>query len=298
MNEGVHVNLDNAWDARRVEMRTIDAPQWGPRLRYTAPQAELEKAFAEIWPGLHGAKFVLYGSGDFHHLAAWWLRGRIARENLRQRIVLICFDNHPDWDVRPPRWGCGGWINRALEMREVARASVWGCGNFELTFPSRLFRNRQALELGRLEIHAWAERQTPRIVRMFNCMTGDNWRQRFSRFAGSLLGAKIYISIDMDSLGKDDAVTNWEHGLFTAGDLVWALGELRSKTQVIGGDMCGACSQPAYARRRQRFAAAFDHPKLPTPNWPAARNLNHQTLKLLWPALTGANAPQPADALT
>ena len=45
---------------------------------------------------------------------------------------------------------------------------------------------------------------------------------------------------------------------------------LRHHAHILGGDMCGAFSPPAYARRKQRFASRMDHPKL---NFPPAEKI-------------------------
>ena len=94
----VHLNLDHAWREVAVDFRTVDATEWGPRLRFSVSPRTTERFFREITPQL--GNFVLYGSGDFHHLTALWLR------RIREPLTLISFDNHPDWDVRPPRWCC------------------------------------------------------------------------------------------------------------------------------------------------------------------------------------------------
>ena len=52
-----------------------------------------------------------------------------------------------------------------------------------------------------------------------------NWRERFQRFAGELAGAAVYVTVDLDCLRAEEAVTNWESGLFTA-DADSALGAL------------------------------------------------------------------------
>src|SRR4030081_3584763 len=149
MADAFHLDLDDAWGALPLGLPTIDALQWGPRLRFSAPTSEIEKFFAE-----HGSRlgrFTLFGSGDFHHLSALWLR------RIEEHFVLVSFDNHPDWDVRPPRWACGGWVNRALELRNVKKVSVWGCGNFECWWPRQFFGNRRAERQGRLDVHPWAD---------------------------------------------------------------------------------------------------------------------------------------------
>ena len=68
-------------------------------MRFSTPSRLIEAFDSEIGDDL--PRFVLYGSGDFHHLTALWIR-RVAVP-----VVVVSFDNHPDWDVRPPRWCCG-----------------------------------------------------------------------------------------------------------------------------------------------------------------------------------------------
>ena len=228
------------------------------------------------------AQFVLYGSGDFHHLTALWMR-RIA-----QPFTLVSFDNHPDWDVRPPKWACGGWVNRALELPNVRLASVWGCGNFECWWPHQIFGNRRAERAGVLEIHPWADDRPLKDRERKGAILHDSWRERFEEFAKRLAGENVYVTIDLDCLCIEQAVTNWESGRFTVADLEWALRKLREFTPITGGDICGAYSPPKYARWKQRFAAEFDRPKLAPPNLEKARATNLAALEKLWPLLAGS----------
>src|SRR5438552_4118621 len=149
MTQGVHLNLDGAWPADAIDAEMHDLGDWGLRLRYLARQVDLDAFHEQVRPLLR--PFVLYGSGDFHHLTAVLLR------EMREPVTVVCFDNHPDWDVRPPRWACGGWTNRALELPNVLRASVWGCGNFECWWPHQIFGNRRAERAGFLAVHPWAD---------------------------------------------------------------------------------------------------------------------------------------------
>jgi arginase family enzyme len=219
--------------------------------------------------------FVVYGSGDFHHLAAALMRKLPSRP-----FNIVSFDNHPDWDVRPPHWACGGWMKRALELPHLGRAVVWGCGNFELNFPARIFGSR------RVEVHAWAERY-PNLGRM----TPGNWRSQFVEFAESMRDRDVYVTVDMDCLREQDAITNWENGLFSAGDVAWAIASLRSRANVIAGDVCGAYSSPVYERRKQRFAAEWEHPKVTPPDPERAKQINTASLQIILPALL---TPTPA----
>jgi len=223
--KSLHLNLDDAWPALE-DFETVDVRDWGPKLRYHGRRDEVDAFYGAVREKL--TDFVLYGSGDFHYLAAVLLR------RIGEPVDVISFDNHPDWDIRPPTWSCGGWVNRALEMANVRRVCVWGCGNFELALPARLFANIRALRAGRLEVHAWAERQSPAVRRRFDCMTREDWRERFDRFASSLAGQDVYVTIDLDCLRAQEAVTNWENGLFTAEDVRWALRRLREQARLVG----------------------------------------------------------------
>ncbi len=272
-----HVDLDGAWSQGILDPY-LDCLEWGPRLRYCASPALLDAFYETVRP--HLGPFTLFGSGDFHHLSALWLR------NLSTPVTLVSFDNHPDWDVRPPDWGCGGWINRALDLPHVTRAIIWGCGNFELKWPLRLFGNRGAIASGRLQVFPWAERVGSHARKRWTALTQEGWRAEFSRFAKSLAGQRLYITVDLDCLRSGEAVTNWEPGLFTAGDIAWAIEELHSSAEVAGGDICGAWSIPRHARLVQSLSSRLDHPRIPAVDPAHAARVNERAFRIIWPALT------------
>jgi arginase family enzyme len=277
-NRALHLNLDDAWPNESAGLPLVDAWSWGPRLRFSAPPRLIEQFYREHETNL-SAQFLLYGSGDFHHLTALRLRAVV------EPIVLVSFDNHPDWNVRPPKWACGGWVNRALELPNVRRVSVWGCGNFECWWPHQIFGNRRAERAGILEVHPWADDRPVKDQQRKGAIQRDNWRERFERFSRRLSGQNIYVTIDLDCLRFEEAVTNWESGRFTVADVEWALGRLREGCGIICGDICGAYSPPNYARWKQRFAAEFDRPKLAQPSLEKARQTNVSALEKLWPLL-------------
>lgn len=277
MGKAIHLNLDNAWPAAAFPFRTLDVTSWGPQLRFSAPSRLIEEFYRDAQQEL--APFVLYGSGDYHHLTALWVR------QVAEPFVLVSFDNHPDWDIRPPRWCCGGWVNRALEQSRVKKVSVWGCGNFECWWPGRLFGNRRAEREGRLEIHPWADGRPLTDQARPGAILRDLWRERFAEFVQALAGSNLYVTIDLDCLRPEEAVTNWESGRFAVEDIAWALSQLRSSSPIVGGDICGAFSPPVYARLKQRFAATMDHPKLPAREREAATKINLRAFETLWPIL-------------
>ena len=277
-SESLHFNLDDAWSNGSLDLPVLDARHLGPTLRFSAPSRIIESFYREMGSKL--PRFVVYGSGDFHHLTALWVR------RVQEASIVISFDNHPDWDVRPPRWGCGGWVNRALELPHVQKVSVWGCGNFECWWPRQLFGNRRAEREGRLEVYPWADGRPLSEQQRRGAILRTNWRDRFGEFVEKLGGSNLYITIDLDCLRSEDAVTNWEAGRFTLEDVVWALKKLReSNGRIVGGDVCGAFSPPVYARRKQRFAAEMDHPKLLPIDLTKTREINLRAFKALWPLL-------------
>ncbi|MGB9476540.1 MAG: arginase family protein [Candidatus Udaeobacter sp.] len=281
VGRALYLNLDDAWRDEPLGLPVVDARAWGRRLRFSAPPRLISEFYSAHGTNL-ASPFLLYGSGDFHYLTALRLR-RIAGP-----IGVVSFDNHPDWDVRPPKWGCGGWVNRALDLANVKRVSVWGCGNFECWWPHQIFGNRRAERAGVLEVHPWADDRPAKDRHRRGAILRDNWRAHFDQFLKTAAGTPLYLTIDLDCLDSREAVTNWEAGRFTITDLEWALGKLRESSQIIGGDICGAYSPPKYARFKQRFAAEFDHPKIQLPSAERIREINLTALEKLWPLLSGA----------
>ncbi len=277
LGQCLHVDLDGAWPDPPWPLSRLDAREWGPRLRFSAPSRLVEQFYSEVSPQLR--PFVLYGSGDFHYLTALWLR-RLAR-----RVTVISFDNHPDWAVTPPRWAAGSWVNRALELPHVQKVSVWGCGNFECWWPWQILGNRRAERAGKLEVHPWADDRSAQDRHRRGAIMRADWRERFERFVGGIAGENVYVTIDLDCLRGDEAVTNWENGRFAIVDLVWALERLRETARIIAGDICGAYSTPHYARWTQKVASEFDHPKIPSAKIENILRINSVALAQLWPAL-------------
>ena len=60
-----HLNLDDAWQDQPFGLPTVDARNWGPKLRFSAPPHLVAEFYREYEPRL-SSPFLLYGSGDFH----------------------------------------------------------------------------------------------------------------------------------------------------------------------------------------------------------------------------------------
>jgi hypothetical protein len=165
--------------------------------------------------------------------------------------------------------------------------SVWGCGNFECWWPGRIFGNNRAERSGRLEVHPWADDRSAKERERRGAILRTDWREKFARFVESLASAEVYVTIDLDCLRAEDAVTNWESGRFTVEDVAWAIRLLGNR--IVAGDICGAWSRPRYARWKQRFAARMDHPKLALPDPAEIARRNKVALRRLFPLLTQRN---------
>ena len=264
MPAALHLDLDGAWRsfAEIGALPALDLRAWGPRLRFCAPERVIEAFWREVSPQFvpHRGVPLLYGSGDFHHLAGLWVR-RTAEAG---PVTLLSFDNHPDWAVTPPKWACGSWINRALDLPNVTEAAVWGCGNMELTWPTRLMGNCGAVRQGRLHLFPWQERFASLSPRAWIWLTRATWRERFDAFLSTRQGRRFHVTVDLDCLRREEALTDWENGLFTLDDLVWALEKIRETGTIVGSDLCGASSGTGpYERPVQAFLARIDHPTPP-----------------------------------
>jgi arginase family enzyme len=280
--ETVWLAFDDAWAFEHSPSfqppSRVDARAVAPALRFITTKRAVESFYATF--GKQFRPFILSGSGDFHHLTAVFVR------QVKEPFAILSFDNHPDWDIRPPRWSCGAWVNRALENPLVKQVAVWGCGSFECVLPGRLLGNRSACRSGRLWVAPWrnAGKSYPDWL---NPISPSSWRAAFVEFVGALRVPAIYVTVDLDCLGESDAVTNWENGRFVLSDLVWAITLLRQKVRVVGGDLCGAFSTMRYGSRLQTLAGRFDHPRQRSVPDDERHSVNQRALETIWPHLVG-----------
>ena len=280
--DAVWFALDDAWDFEHPSwFRTpwrLEALAAGPPLRFITTERAVESFYAKF--SEHFRPFILSGSGDFHHLTAVFIR------QVKEPFAILSFDNHPDWDVRPPHWSCGAWVNRALENPLVQEVAVWGCGSFECVLPWRLLGNRSACRNGRLRVAPWRIEGKNYPAWLYP-ISSSSWRAAFAEFVEALRTPSIYVTVDLDCLGESDAITNWENGRFVLSDLVWAITLLRQKARIIGGDLCGAFSTTRYGSRFQALAGRFDHPRQRSVTEDERRSINLRALETIWPHLVG-----------
>lgn len=218
-----------------VDLRAI-----GREARLWANAAQREQLRATLRAeDRHRPTFI--GSGDYHFVSA------ILIEQFTEPISVIVFDHHPDWERLPPRYGCGAWVNRALDRPNVQRVLHIGADSTDLDFPARLTGNRAAARSGRLQLLPWAAMATDPLG-------------AFRRALAALPAGKVYVSIDKDCLGAAHALTNWEEGNLELATLLECLREIALTRDIVGLDIVGDYSPPSFRSALKAWCARWDHP--------------------------------------
>jgi len=239
-----------------AEAVTVDLTALGPAARLWADRAQAGAIRRALDPELAGAVTFL-GSGDYHYVSALLL------EQFREPVCLVVFDHHPDWDRLPPRHGCGAWVSRALEQRNVAQVVLVGNGSSDLAWPSILTGSWRAMRSGRVV-------QLPSALPARRTWPGSGlpWRELGGDPEGVFAGVidrlpcrRVYVSIDKDCLAAPYALTNWEEGGLTLGQLLAFLQVLREKCEIVGLDVTGDYSPARIPGRWKSWCSAFDHPR-------------------------------------
>jgi len=243
--------------------------------------SKIRKKISDIL-GLHRKKYpVFLGSGDFHHVS------EILTSKINEPFSLIVFDFHPDWDILPPRFGCGSWITQALKNKNISKCVLIGMGSDDLSFPNLQTANLKALKNNRLEIYPYKHKPSRVYFRDINS-NKINWHQLekkdLTKFTLGLISRlptkKIYISIDKDCLKQEFALTNWEQGLLYLDQLLIMLKLFRENLDIIGLDITGDYSAPKIKNLIKAVISRLDHPKdFTARNYPAdlIASVNEQT---------------------
>lgn len=270
-------DLDGALDAQtslcsaapwasvcRVPLRDL-----APRLRLWSRAHTIAQARARLAAVLpEGPTLGLLGSGDFHHLAV------LLMERVVEPYTIVHLDNHPDWVRLAPRWHCGAWVNRALELRQVRRVITLGPCSDDLVRPDRKGGNLAALAAGRIVLFPW--RHAPsRVCWRIADGPGHRYRNGYLVWRNladqdldvqldailSLIDTEaVWLSIDKDVLREADALTNWDQGempLEVAARIVTTVGARR---RIVGADVCGDYSPAQHRNWCKRIEALLDQP--------------------------------------
>ena len=72
-------------------------------------------------------RITFLGSGDFHHISSNLIN------QFNQPCSLIVFDYHPDWDILPPRKGCGSWVSEVLKNKNIKKIILIGVSSSDIS---------------------------------------------------------------------------------------------------------------------------------------------------------------------
>ncbi|MBU0548228.1 MAG: arginase family protein [Candidatus Omnitrophica bacterium] len=223
------------------------------------------------------------GSGDFHHIS------EILTSQINQPTCLVIFDFHPDWDILPPRFGCGSWVSQALENKNISKCILIGMGSDDLSGIALQTGNLASLTANRLEIYPFRHKPsrigfrhipenysitarrgflTSKVI--WHELEKEDLSEFILKLIKRLPTQKVYISIDKDCLNSDFALTNWEEGCLRLDQLLIMLKIIRNNLDIIGLDITGDYSPPVISSRLKAMFSRLDHPKrLAVSNCPA-----------------------------
>lgn len=249
----------------------VDLSEVGPSARLWTNKKNAAAIQAALQPqAKHAITFL--GSGDFHHISHLLVR------QFAEPLTLIVFDFHPDWDILPPRLGCGSWVTRTLGLPNINKVLLLGTSSDDLSSPAIQTGNLRALKDNRLEIYPYQHEPTKVLLRNVppNSSIHAGRRKFFSKITwtelqgrnmenviGSVLqrcSTKAYISIDKDCLRPEHALTNWEAGRFSLDELLQLLKILQENMEIVGLDITGEYSEPVVSGSMKALCSRFDHP--------------------------------------
>lgn len=282
---------------RKYHPEIIDLTDLAPKARLWMGEKVKQELLARVKNPASG-QVTFLGSGDFHHIS------QLLIEPIEEPVTLIVFDLHPDWDILPPRLGCGSWITQVLKKKNIRKAVLIGVSSDDISSRRIQSGNLACLKDNQVEIYPYSHPPTDVFLRSVPenislrlekklLRTRIYWSQlravNLSQFIFSLLERlpvkKAYISIDKDCLKKEFAITNWEEGVFSLDELLLMLKILKENLDIVGMDITGDYSPVAISGRWKGFCSRLDHPKKPAGDelpMEAARAVNQQTnLKIL-----------------
>lgn len=272
----------------RAAASVLPLAAWGPRLRLGCAHRAFRRFERELarlaGPEPEGGPLLTFcGSGDFHHVSLALLRRQ------RRACNLLVIDNHPDWMRGVPLLHCGTWLYHAARLPQVARVfHVGGEVDFDNAWrwlaPWPLLRSGKITALpavrrfragGWRKVHHEALRPNP------GCPADRDRLEAWLRpYRAELAARPLYVSLDKDVLGADEAVVNWDSGRLTTAEVREVLRAFLSAAGDLAGmDVVGDWSPVRVAGPLRRALHWTEHPRLTVDAAEATRR--NQALNLL-----------------
>jgi arginase family enzyme len=275
---------------------------WGPRIRLGCSfgrfrRFERSLALRLGGPADAGPRLTFVGSGDFHHVSLALLR------RLREPFNLLVIDNHPDWMRGVPILHCGTWLWHACRLPNLRHVYHAG-GDVDFDNGFRHLAPKSALRAGRITVFpavrgyrrgVWgAVPHVPLREARGDRLSAERLDELLRPHAGDLARWPLYVSLDKDVMGTDDAVVNWDSGHLTLAEVRTVLGGfLRSADgRVAGMDVVGDWSPVNVKGWLRRLLHFTEHPALAVAPHEAL-TVNDRTTEVLLEALAGAGVYGP-----
>jgi hypothetical protein len=299
------LHLDDALRAQPALMeagqrrgaRIFDARDDARRLRLWCRPADLRALRLRLRTDLPAAgapELVYTGSGDFHHVSILLIAR--ALEHASGPATVVHFDNHPDWMRCPMGIHCGSWAAHAAKMPRVARVVTVGVCSPDIRRRKLKAADTAAVTQGRVELYAYRGEHGAGAVRLCGRVWPTIEAIGVDAFTDHLLSRietkHVYITIDKDVFRPREAVTNWDQGHIGLPFMLSMLEALVAHRRVIGADIVGDYSPPAFgggwlAATRKRGEALLDQPWR-RPDTARAAVINQATNLALLDIFTGA----------
>ena len=285
------LDIDGALSDQKALLRgrrpVHDLRAWGPDIRLACGFGRFHRFEQALADQLgctsdDAPHLTYYGSGDFHHVSLALLR------RLREPFNLLVLDNHPDWMCGVPFLHCGTWLRHASLLPLARRIfHVGGEVDFDNSYrwmaPWRQLRDGRFTVLPafrRFRSGAWAGVDNdPLRPTAAGRVTPARIERLLRPHRDELAPRPLYISLDKDVMGSDEAVVNWDSGQLTMAEVGCVIDAftVAAGGRVAGMDVVGDWS-PVHVRGwlRTLFHHTMHLPVLPRP--PGGEPLLHRDM--------------------
>lgn len=255
------------------QAQIIDLEKIGPAVRLWMNNRLKREITERLHPEVKNS-ITFIGSGDFHHISS------ILTSQFQEPFSLIVFDYHPDWDIFPPRYGCGSWVREALKNNFISKCLLVGVSSSDISTWSIQSGNLTSLRNSRLEIYPHTH--GPTRVFLENVPENNSYKKEgsfissrifwgqlkeknipefFLSLIKNLSTKNVYISLDKDCLESEVSLTNWQEGKLSLDELLVMLKIIKDNCEIFGMDICGDYSKVNFSNKLKALISYFDHPR-------------------------------------